>query len=299
MGAAPWSRRCCGPGRRATKMLPSRSAASSCVRLRPPLAAASRAAPSRSSAARTSALARRRRRRASRRARCRRRRTTTAASTCEEISVRSASAPAASMKLDANRAPILPAVRRPLAPARREVLRRPGPAPRRDDRLLRAALLRLADLPRARAARLHRPRGGVELPRPGAAERSFPSQSITDIVRVVETITANATTLGVIGGAFLLWTSLSLFSVLESAFNIVYGRPNRSFLRGKALATLFMAGSLVIALRGAAWSGSIGYDLLQALRARLRRQRRSSRTRSRCSSRPWRCSSSSSPPTSG
>ena len=34
----------------------------------------------------------------------------------------------------------------------------------------------------------------------------------------------------------LLWTSLSLFSVLESAFNIVYGQPNRSFLRGKLLA---------------------------------------------------------------
>ena len=39
--------------------------------------------------------------------------------------------------------------------------------------------------------------------------------------------------LGLIGGVFLLWTSLSLFSVLESAFNIVYGRPNRSFLHGR------------------------------------------------------------------
>ncbi len=90
----------------------------------------------------------------------------------------------------------------------------------------------------------------------------FPSQSITDIVRVVEAITANATTLGLIGGAFLLWTSLSLFSVLESAFNIVYARPNRSFLRGKFLATLFMAGSLII-LSAALVLGSIGYDLVQ------------------------------------
>ncbi|HEY8103023.1 MAG TPA: YihY/virulence factor BrkB family protein [Gaiellaceae bacterium] len=89
----------------------------------------------------------------------------------------------------------------------------------------------------------------------------FPSQSITDIVRVVDTITANAATLGLIGGAFLLWTSLSLFSVLESAFNIVYGRPNRSFLKGKVLATLFMAGSLVI-LFTALVAGSVGYDLL-------------------------------------
>jgi len=90
----------------------------------------------------------------------------------------------------------------------------------------------------------------------------FPSQSINDIVRVVETITENAATLGLIGGAFLLWTSLSLFSVLESAFNIVYGRPNRSFLRGKFLATIFMAGSLVI-LFASLVLGSVGYDVLE------------------------------------
>ena len=74
----------------------------------------------------------------------------------------------------------------------------------------------------------------------------FPSQGINDIVTVVKAITSNATTLGVIGSVFLLWTSLSLFSVLESAFNIVYRRPNRSFLRGKFLASLFMAGSIMI-----------------------------------------------------
>ena len=90
----------------------------------------------------------------------------------------------------------------------------------------------------------------------------FPSQSITDIVRVVEAITSNATTLGIIGGAFLVWTSLSLFSVLESAFNIVYGRPNRSFLRGKFLATLFMGGSLLV-LFAALVVGSVGYDVLK------------------------------------
>ena len=93
-------------------------------------------------------------------------------------------------------------------------------------------------------------------------QKLFPSQSITDIVRVVEAITSNATTLGVIGGIFLLWTSLSLFSVLESAFNIVYGRPNRSFLRGKFLATLFMSGSLIL-LSAALVLGSFGYDLMQ------------------------------------
>jgi membrane protein len=89
----------------------------------------------------------------------------------------------------------------------------------------------------------------------------FPSQSITDIVRVVDAITSNATTLGVIGGSFLLWTSLSLFSVLESAFNIVYRRPNRPFLRGKLLASLFMSGALAI-LFGMLVLGSVGYDIL-------------------------------------
>ena len=92
--------------------------------------------------------------------------------------------------------------------------------------------------------------------------RLFPSSSIEDIVRVVRALTANAGTLGLIGGAFLLWTSLSLFSVLESAFNIVYGLPNRPFLRGKGLATLFMAGS-IIALSASLVLGSIGFDLLR------------------------------------
>jgi YihY family inner membrane protein len=92
--------------------------------------------------------------------------------------------------------------------------------------------------------------------------RLFPERPIDEIVDVVETITDNATTLGVIGLVFLLWTSLSLFSVLESAFNIVYGRPNRPFLHGKGLATLFMAGSIV-ALSTALVLGSIGFDLLR------------------------------------
>ena len=68
------------------------------------------------------------------------------------------------------------------------------------------------------------------------AAAAVPAQSVTDIVNVVEAMHQNATTLGVIGGVFLLWTSLSLFSVLESAFNIVYAQPNRPFLRGKSLA---------------------------------------------------------------
>ena len=67
---------------------------------------------------------------------------------------------------------------------------------------------------------------------------------------MIRTIQRNATSLGIVGGAFLLWSSLSLFSVLESAFNIVYGRPNRPFLHGKALAVVFMLASLVTLFAG-------------------------------------------------
>ena len=88
----------------------------------------------------------------------------------------------------------------PVRATPRQVLRRPRHAPGGDDRLLRAPLLRLADLPRARAARLHRAGRGVELPR-RELQNLFPSQSIADIVEVVEAITENATTLGLIGGA--------------------------------------------------------------------------------------------------
>jgi membrane protein len=90
----------------------------------------------------------------------------------------------------------------------------------------------------------------------------FPSQSIVDIVRVVNAIQRNAATLGIVGGVFLLWSSLSLFSVLESAFNIVYGRPNRSFLRGKAIAVVLLVGSLVVLFVGLV-AGSIGFEVLK------------------------------------
>jgi uncharacterized BrkB/YihY/UPF0761 family membrane protein len=50
--------------------------------------------------------------------------------------------------------------------------------------------------------------------------------------------------------------------VLESALNIVYGRPNRSFLHGKGLAFLLMVGSLVT-LFVALLAGSLGVTALQ------------------------------------
>jgi membrane protein len=92
--------------------------------------------------------------------------------------------------------------------------------------------------------------------------KTFPSTSIDSILRAVRSIQANAGTLGIVGGAFLLWSSLSFFSVLESAFNIVYGRPNRGFLHGKALATMMMVGSLV-SLFTSLVVGSIGTEVLK------------------------------------
>jgi membrane protein len=80
--------------------------------------------------------------------------------------------------------------------------------------------------------------------------RIFPRSSVSSIVKAVNTIRANSATLGIVGLVILLWSSLSLFGALESAMNIVYGRPNRSFLRGKALATVIMLGLLILLFAG-------------------------------------------------
>jgi membrane protein len=93
-------------------------------------------------------------------------------------------------------------------------------------------------------------------------KKAFPDTSVGNIVTAVRAIQRQAPTLGIVGGLFLIWSSLSLFSVLESAFNIVYGRPNRSFFHGKALAVVFAAGSLV-GLFAALVVGSVGYDVLK------------------------------------
>jgi membrane protein len=90
----------------------------------------------------------------------------------------------------------------------------------------------------------------------------FPSTSVHSILTAVRAIQDNATALGIVGAFFLLWSSLSFFSVLESAFNIVYGRPNRGWLHGKALATLMMVGSLVF-LFVSLLIGSVGQEVLK------------------------------------
>jgi membrane protein len=93
-------------------------------------------------------------------------------------------------------------------------------------------------------------------------EDVFPDRSVESIVNVVDAVQRNATTLSLVGAVALLWSSVSLFSALESAFNILYGRPNRPFLRGKALASIYMTSALVVLFVGLTL-GTFGYDLLR------------------------------------
>ena len=97
-------------------------------------------------------------------------------------------------------------------------------------------------LPRARAARPRRAAPTSRATSSTELKQRVPEQLGLEHRHARRTRSrSNATALGIIGAAFLLWSSLSLFSVLESAFNIVYGRPNRSFLHGKALAVVLHA----------------------------------------------------------
>jgi membrane protein len=92
--------------------------------------------------------------------------------------------------------------------------------------------------------------------------RTFPATPVDRIIDVVEGIQEQATSLGIVGGIGLLWASLGFFSVLESAFNIVYGLPNRPFVRQKGFVLLLTAASLVV-LFVALVVGSVGVDLLR------------------------------------
>jgi membrane protein len=93
-------------------------------------------------------------------------------------------------------------------------------------------------------------------------KHALPGTPIDRIIDLVNSVQDNAAALGIVGGVALLWTSLSLFSALESAFNVVYGRPNRSFLHGKGLASVLMIGSLVT-LFVALLVGSLGVAALR------------------------------------
>jgi membrane protein len=92
--------------------------------------------------------------------------------------------------------------------------------------------------------------------------RAFPGSSLNSILTLVHKVQDNAAALGIIGAVGLLWSSLSLFSALESALNIVYGRPNRPFLLGKAVAAAMMIGS-VVTLFAALVVGALGVEALR------------------------------------
>ena len=92
--------------------------------------------------------------------------------------------------------------------------------------------------------------------------RSFPENSVENMLEVVTEIQEQAAELSVIGGIGLIWAALGFFSVLESAFNIVYGLPNRPFMRQKGLVLLLTAASLVV-LFLALVIASVGVELVQ------------------------------------
>jgi membrane protein len=92
--------------------------------------------------------------------------------------------------------------------------------------------------------------------------RAFPGTSLQSIITLVHKVQDNAAALGIIGGVALIWSSLSLFSALESAFNIVYGLPNRSFLRGTALAATLMVATITT-LFVSLIVGAVGVEILK------------------------------------
>jgi membrane protein len=93
-------------------------------------------------------------------------------------------------------------------------------------------------------------------------KRAFPGTSLDSIITLVRRVQDNAAALGIIGGIGLIWSSLSFFSALESAFNIVYGLPNRRFLHGKLLAAA-LATSVLVTLFASLVVGFLGVSVLK------------------------------------
>jgi membrane protein len=75
--------------------------------------------------------------------------------------------------------------------------------------------------------------------------RMFPASSVDRLVTVVREVQNSSAELGIVGGVGLLWAALGFFSVVESALNIVYGLPNRPFVRQKLLVLTLTAAALV------------------------------------------------------
>ncbi len=95
--------------------------------------------------------------------------------------------------------------------------------------------------------------------------RAFPATSIDRLLDVVRTVQGRSLELGAVGIIGLLWATLGFFSVLESAFNIVYGLPNRPFVRQKLIVLVLVSTSLT-ALFLAIVVGSVGAGLAENAR---------------------------------
>jgi membrane protein len=93
-------------------------------------------------------------------------------------------------------------------------------------------------------------------------KHAFPGTSLNSIIKLVRRVQDNAAALGIIGGVGLIWSSLSFFSALESALNIVYGLPNRRFLHGKLLAAA-LATSVLVTLFASLVVGALGVSVLK------------------------------------
>ena len=89
--------------------------------------------------------------------------------------------------------------------------------------------------------------------------RVFPGVSGRRLANTVNEFRDQAVYLAAIGAGAVLWSSLGLFSALESAFNLVYGLRNRPFARGKALMFVILVGS-VVAIFVALIVGSLGVE---------------------------------------
>ena len=76
----------------------------------------------------------------------------------------------------------------------------------------------------------------------------FPGTSVENLVEIVKRLQENATELGIIGAASLVWTSLGFLSAMESALNIIYGLPNRPFVRQKLLVFVLVGSGLALVL---------------------------------------------------
>jgi membrane protein len=93
-------------------------------------------------------------------------------------------------------------------------------------------------------------------------KHAFPGTSLNSIIKLVRRVQDNAAALGIIGGIGLIWSSLSFFSALESALNIVYGLPNRRFLHGKLVAAA-LATSVLVTLFASLVVGGLGVSVLK------------------------------------